>query len=78
MVYDPNETWGQFFHSMVSLEPPRLVPVTGLPPEQRPENRRLGSIRYMVNWRAQNFNETWKPLSQSATFPTQETNQLQP
>lgn len=78
MVANPNETWGEFFKSMINLREPQLVPVTSLPPEQRPENRRFNGIRYMLNWRAQNYNETWKPVSQSTVFAENEVEELGP
>ena len=57
MVIDPNETWGQFISSIIEFKEPKMIPVDELPGEYNPENRRLNSLKTLVNWRGQNYIE---------------------
>ena len=63
MVINPNESWGHFFKSMILLKEPELVPVSSLPPDSHPKNRKYNSVKYLVNWRGQNYYETWMPIA---------------
>ena len=68
-MINPNESWKDFFKSMVTFKEPELVSVSSLPPEQHPQNRRFNSVKYLVNWRGQNYHETWKPLPKGQDIP---------
>lgn len=78
MVINPNESWKDFFKSMIEFREPDLVPIGSLPPEQHPQNRTLGSVKYMVNWRGQNYIETWKPVPNNANFAEVEQDHIEP
>lgn len=78
LVIDPNESWKDFFKSMIAFEEPKLVPVDSLSEEQHPKNRKLGSVKYMINWRGQNHLESWTPLSHSTVYSETDQNKLNP
>ena len=59
-MFDPKESWGEFLTSMISFKTPKLVPISSVPVELRPENRRLASVRSLINWRGQNYLEDQK------------------
>lgn len=75
-MFDPKESWGEFVASMLSFKPPKLVPIDSVPAELRPENRRLASVRSLVNWRGQNYLENQKDEPNSRDFPQQELQNL--
>ena len=60
VVIDPNETWGQFFKSMLAFDEPKTVPKDSLPEDYDPAKKRFNSLKTLVNWRGQNYIEEFK------------------
>lgn len=54
---DPNETWREFFSSMIEFRDPKIVPLGSLPEEFDPKERRWERVKSLVNWRNKNYLE---------------------
>ena len=77
MIIDPNESWKEFFSSMIHFSDPKVVPVSSLPKDFDPSKRRFHSLKSFVNWRNQNLVETYQPISeQSIVHADLERNEL--
>ena len=63
MVIDPKESWSQFFSSMVNLDQPKVIPLSEAPEDYNPNNRPLQRLRTVINWRNQNYLESFRPKS---------------
>ncbi len=66
-VIDPNETWTDFFSSMVGFEDPKVVSLKELPKDFKPEDRTLHKLKSVINWRNQNYLEKYRSQAQSQT-----------
>jgi ankyrin repeat protein len=53
-VIDPRETWTDFFKRVSNFDPPPLVERASLPNELQPQNRVLGKIRELINFKNPN------------------------
>ena len=49
MVIDPNESWSDFFKSMVNLDQPKVVPLSKLPKGYDPTKRRFNKLK-TIHW----------------------------
>lgn len=77
VIIDPNETWKEFFKSMVSFSDPKVIPVSELPKDFDPSKRRFQSLKSFVNWRNQNMVEHFTPVNEKSTLSMDlERNQL--
>ncbi len=65
MIIDPNESWKEFFSSMINFSDPKVVPVSKLPKDFDPSQRRFHSLKSLVNWRNQNLIENYQPNSEN-------------
>lgn len=66
MVFDPNETYSEMFHSLLHFDMPKLVPREDVKRQgSLPENRTFQRLRQIVNWRNTNYLETTKPKAKS-------------
>lgn len=66
MVFDPNETYGEMFKSLMNFDMPKMIPREDIKnPDNLPENRKFQRLRQLVNWRNTNYLETTKAKTQS-------------
>lgn len=59
-IIDPNESWGQFFKSVIGFSDPKIVPLKKMGKDFKPENRSLHKLKSVINWRNQNYLENFK------------------
>ena len=50
-VIDPNESWGQFFRSVIGFSDPKIVPLKKLGKDFKPEKRSFQKLKSVTNWR---------------------------
>lgn len=57
MVLDPNESWGEFFRSVILLEDAKVVPIKSLSSTDLGWLRNPSKVKKVLNWRNCNYIE---------------------
>lgn len=51
VIIDPNESWREFFRSMLGFDEPKVIPLNKMPKGFNPEERPLHRVKSLINWR---------------------------
>ena len=57
VIIDPNESWGDFFKSVILLDDAKVIPVRQLSATDLGRMRNASKIKKWVNWRNCNYIE---------------------
>lgn len=64
-VFDPNESWRDFFFSMLEFWDPKIVPLNQLSKDFDPKKRKFESLKTIINWRNKNYLESIEDIKEN-------------